>query len=89
MSLKAHIALGTLLGLLLGAGAVAVLSRSAGAADAAVGASERDRASDTPDASDLCDRDESVSKAAARGVSSASEFRRPMRPGSQRSLLQS
>lgn len=86
MSLKAHIALGTLLGLLLGAGAVAVLSRTAtptDAADARTEASERDRASDTPDVQ------ESVSPAAVSGLSSASEFRRPMRPGSQRRLLQS
>ena len=83
MSLKAHIALGTLLGLLLGAGAVAVLSRTAAPADASdplMEASERDRASDI---------EESVSPAAVSGLSTASEFRRPMRPGSQRRLLQS
>jgi hypothetical protein len=80
MSLKAHIALGTLLGLLLGAGAVAVLSRTAAPADASVEASERDRASELED---------SVAPAAVSGLSSASEFRRPMRPGSQRRLLQS
>lgn len=83
MSLKAHIALGTLLGLLLGAGAVAVISRTATPTDAAVEASERDRASDMPEL------EESVSPAAVSGLSSASEFRRPMRPGSQRRLLQS
>ena len=83
MSLKAHIALGTLLGLLLGAGAVAVLSRTATPTDASdplMEASERDRASDI---------EESVSPAAVNGLSTASEFRRPMRPGSQRRLLQS
>lgn len=80
MSLKAHIALGTLLGLLLGAGAVAILSRTATPTDAPVEASERDRGTDI---------EQRVSPAVVHGLSTASEFRRPMRPGSRRRVLQS
>jgi len=76
MSLKAHIALGTLLGLLLGAGAVAALSHAA-TTEPSAGAIERDRAAE--------DEDDAASPAA----SVAEDFRRPMRPGAQRRLLQS
>ena len=62
MSLKAHIALGTLLGLLLGVGAVAVLSRAGTSADASAEASEHDRNADA---------DGGVSPAAVGGLSSA------------------
>jgi hypothetical protein len=76
MSLKAHIALGTLLGVLLGVGAVAVLSRTA---DSSSSSAQSEPESDT---------DEGVAPAALHSEASG-EFRRPMRPGSQRRLLQS
>lgn len=75
MSIKAHIALGTLLGVLLGGGVVAALSYAATPTSAA-DASERDQ----PDPSE-----ETLSPAA----SVSEEFRRPMRPGARRRLLQS
>lgn len=80
MSIKAHIALGTLLGVLLGVGAVAVLSRTATPADSSAEATERDAGADDSNA---------VSPAAVSELGSASATRRPMRPGSQRRLLQS
>lgn len=75
MSLKAHIALGTLLGVLLGAGAVAVLSHTASAAEPSAGAAEPSatQAQDEPSPAAVVSED----------------FRRPMRPGAQRRLLQS
>ena len=77
MSLKSHIALGTLLGLLLGAGAVAALSHAAQATESSADAVERDRAAEA--------EGDVVSPAA----SVAEDFRRPMLPGARRRLLQS
>lgn len=77
MSIKSHIALGTLLGVLIGAGAVAVLSGASDDASIETGeAEERDRAAQ-----------DDVWPATAASVSDG--FRRPMRPGARRRLLQS
>lgn len=82
MSIKAHIALGTLLGVLLGVGAVAALSRGADAAEPADAvAGDRD--------SDEEDTDASRAPAAQSEAALGRAYRRPMRPGAQRRLLQS
>lgn len=83
MSLKAHIAVGTLLGVLLGVGAVTVLSRATSPAASSAEASEPAQASDSEDSEDA------VSPAALRRQELADDFRRPMRPGALRRSLQS
>ncbi len=80
MSLKAHIAVGTLLGVLLGVGAVTVLSRTASPATSQAEASESGR-TERPQTA--------VSPAALRGEVLSEGFRRPMRPGALRRSLQS
>lgn len=80
MSLKAHIAVGTLLGVLLGVGAVTLLSRATSPASSSAEASEPVQAEDPEGA---------VSPAALRSQQLGDEERRPMRPGSQRRRLQS
>ncbi len=80
MSLKAHIAIGTLLGVLLGVGAVTMLSRPASPAASSAEASEPDRPERPQSA---------VSPAALRGDAPTDGFSRPMRPGARRRSLQS
>lgn len=79
MSLKAHIVIGTLLGMLLGVGAVTVLSCANPSAPSSTQASERDGAQLQEDA---------VSPAALRSDVPADGFSRPMRPGAGRRSLQ-
>lgn len=86
MSLKTHIVLGTLLGVLLGVGAVAVLSRTASPGASSAEASESRRSESPEDA---------VSPAALRGPDAlrgeflGSDVSRPMRPGAKRRSLRS
>lgn len=80
MSLKAHIVLGTLLGVLLGVGAVTVLSRTAAPGASSAEASEPG-GTDRPE--------DAVSPAASRGDVLTGDISRPMRPGAVRRSLQS
>ncbi len=75
MSLKAHIALGTLLGVLLGAGAVVFLSGTA------TGADPDAAASGVGGAETFTEDTEALGSNAA--------YQRPQRPGAERRLLQS
>ena len=79
MSLKAHIVVGTLLGVLLGVVAVTVLSRTASLASSAE-ASEPGH-NDRPE--------DAVSPAALRSEVLTGDFSRSMRPGALRRSLQS
>ncbi len=80
MSLKAHIVLGTLLGVLLGAGAVTVLSDSTPRAEASAEASDS-APTKVPEVSG--------SPAASRMELHTDGLSRPMRPGAVRRSLQS
>ncbi len=79
MSLKVHIALGTLLGVLLGGSAVAFLSGTPASAAPDAAASEVESSEE--------DSGRSLDEAEALG--SNASYRRPLRPGAARRLLQS